>query len=57
MWHNIWKNSGRPGSGMILKIKCSCEILYISAIKDAFSDAEKEHNDGNVFPQNFTKTF
>ena len=42
MWHDIWKNSGQPGSGMIEKIKCSCKILYISATKDVFSDAEED---------------
>ena len=26
MWHDIWKHSGRPGSGIIHKIKCSCKL-------------------------------
>ena len=70
MWHDIWKNSDRPGSGTIHKIKCSCKLKYKSAIKKP-KKHENEHNDeinehflnkkyqnfGNVGPQNFTKTF
>ena len=33
MWHDIWKNSDRPGSGIIPKIKCSCKLKYKSAKK------------------------
>ena len=71
MWHDIWKNSDRLGTGIIHKIKCSCKLKYKSAIREAFHDHENEHNDelyehflnkkyqnfGNVGPQNFTKTF
>ena len=45
MWHDFWKNSGRPGSGIIHKIKCSCKLKYKSAIKNAFRDHETENND------------
>ena len=71
MWHDIWKNCGRPGSGIIHKIKCSCKLKNKSAIKkpsvttkmkimmnfmNIFS-TKKYQNFGNVGPQNFTKTF
>ena len=45
MWHDIWTNSGRPGSGIIHKIKRSCKLKYKSTIKKAFHDHENEHND------------
>ena len=45
MWHDIWTNSGRPGSDIIPKIKCSCKLKYKSTVKNAFRDHENEHND------------
>ena len=45
MWHDVLTNSGRPGSGIIHQIKCSCKLKYKSAIRKAFRDDENEHND------------
>ena len=44
-WHNIWKNAGRPGSGIIHKIKCSCKLKYKQAIKEAYLKFEYANSD------------
>ena len=35
-WHNIWKNAGRPSSGYIHAINCSCKANYKLAIREAY---------------------
>ena len=44
-WHNIWKDAGRPGSGIIHNIKCRCKLKYKQAIKDAYLQFEYANSD------------
>ena len=44
-WHEIWRNAGRPSSGTIHQIKCSCKLKYKLPIKIDFREHENEHND------------
>ena len=44
-WHNMWKDAGKPGSGIIHNIKCRCKLKYKQAIKDAYLQFEYANSD------------
>ena len=35
-WHNLWRNAGRPASGVVQRVKTSCKFQYMLAIRDAY---------------------
>ena len=41
----MWLDAGKPGSGLVHQIKCSCKLKYKIAIKHAFMEYENHNND------------
>jgi len=44
----MWKDAGRPGSGIIHNIKCKCKLKYKQAIKEAYMQFEYTNSDERV---------
>jgi hypothetical protein len=44
-WHNIWKDAGQPASGAQNNLKCSSNLKYKLAIREAFPAFEDKHTD------------
>ena len=62
-WHKLWLDSGKPGSGLIHKIKCSTKLYYKQAIRKAQFEHENQYNEElfenylNKKPKDFWKTW
>jgi hypothetical protein len=63
MWHDMWVSAGKPNSGQLHHIKCSTKLKYKMAVKDAYTDFERRHDDELYFhflhkrPTEFWKTW
>ena len=44
-WEKLWNDAGKPKSGQLFRIKCSCSLKYKNAIKQATDEYEYRFDD------------